>query len=88
MKYAANSSGDTTFKCVRPVESEEMSRECRYRLTPTMPMRRLLDACHSPNQLTGVQLGAQTNLSYYYNAGTDNGQIATLVDAAHNRTID
>ena len=42
---------------------------------------------NSLSQLTGVQLGTQANVSYYYNAGLNNGQIATAVDAAHGQTV-
>jgi type I site-specific restriction endonuclease len=42
---------------------------------------------NSLSQITGVQLGTQTNVAYYYNAGANNGQIATTVDSAHNQTV-
>jgi hypothetical protein len=44
-------------------------------------------AYNSLNQLTSIHLGDAINMSYSYNAGSDNGQIAQSVDSAHGQSI-
>ena len=43
---------------------------------------------NSLNQLTGVQLSTSVNLSYFYNAGFNNGQMASSVDSVHGQTVE
>jgi hypothetical protein len=39
------------------------------------------------NQLTNLQAGAGVNLNYVYNAGTNNGQMAQTIEAAHGQSV-